>query len=94
VNELARDLGKPAALPAPVTATSIVPDLIGLDLAEALTTAAWAGTSVNATRVVRARGPWGVIIAQSPSPGTHLKRLWRIHVLVSEPSPAGDDHDV
>ena len=77
----------------PVASTSIVPDLIGLDLAEALTTAAWAGTSVNATRVVRVRGPWGVIIAQSPSPGTHLKRLWRIHVLVSEPSPAGEDHD-
>ena len=92
MNEPARDPGRPPAVPAPVAATSIVPDLIGLDLAEALTTAAWAGTSVNATRVARARGPWGVIIAQSPSPGTHLKRLWRIHVLVAEPPPTREDH--
>ena len=94
MNELARDPGKPPAPPAPAKKTSVVPDLIGLELTDALATAAWAGTSVNATRLVRAREPWGVIVAQSPSPGTHLRQLWQIHVLVSEPPPAGEDEDV
>ena len=83
------------ALPEPATTTearTIVPDLIGLGLAEALSAAAWAGTTVNATRVARAHEPWGVVMAQSPSPGTHLKRLWRIHVLVSERPPT-EKHD-
>ena len=92
MNELARDKSRTPASRAPATTTSVVPDLIGLGLAEALATAAWAGTGVNATRVVRAREPWGVIVAQSPSPGTHLKRLWRIHVLVAEPPPTREDH--
>lgn len=70
----------------------IVPDLIGLGLGEACTAAAWASTSVNATSVTRAREPWGVVVAQSPPPGTRLKGRWRIHVLVSAPPPsAGED---
>jgi beta-lactam-binding protein with PASTA domain len=76
------------------TPTPVVPDLIGLGLGEALAAAAWASTSLNVTRVVRVRGPWGTVVAQSPSPGTQLKQLWRIHVLVSEPPPAGEDGDV
>ena len=70
----------------------LVPDLIGLGLDEACTAAAWASTSVNATSVTRARAPWGVVVAQSPPPGTRLKGRWRIHVLVSTPPPsAGED---
>ena len=38
----------PSASPPPATTTSLVPDLTGLGLAEALATAAWTGTSVNA----------------------------------------------
>ncbi len=94
MNELPRDTARTPATQASIRPGSVVPDLIGLGLAEALATAAWAGSGVNATRVVRTREPWGVIVAQSPSPGTHMKQLWRIHVLVSEPPPAGEDHGV
>lgn len=87
----------PGALGAPIQGVDteslpIVPDLIGLDIGEACTAAAWASTSVDATSVTRAREPWGVVVAQSPSPGTRLKGRWRIHVLVSVPPPsAGED---
>ena len=71
----------------------IVPDLIGLDLGEACAAAAWASTSVNATSVIRARAPWGVVVAQSPPPGTRLTGRWRIHVLVSVPPPSAGADD-
>jgi beta-lactam-binding protein with PASTA domain len=67
----------------------VTPDLIGLPLADACTTAAWAGTSVDATHVTRAREPWGVVVAQSPAPGTSLSGLWRVRVLVSAPLQPG-----
>ena len=86
----------PGALGAPIQGVDteslpIVPDLIGLDIGEACTAAAWASTSVDATSVTRAREPWGVVVAQSPSPGTRLKGRWRIHVLVSVPPPSADE---
>lgn len=94
MNELVSDTTEVASAGTLSTPTPVVPDLIGLGLAEALAAAAWASTSLNATRVVRGRGPWGTVVAQSPSPGTQLKQLWTIHVLVSEPPPAGEDGGV
>lgn len=72
-------------------ARSVVPDVIGLSLADACESAAWAGTSVSATSVERARGPWGLVVAQSPAPGTHMKEMWQVHVLVSVPPPPEPD---
>ena len=78
--------------PAGAVSRAVVPDLIGLGLGEACTHAAWAGASVNATSVARAREPWGVVVAQSPPPGTRLMGQWRIHVLVSaRPGTSADE---
>lgn len=63
----------------------IVPDLVGLGLAAASEAVAWAGTSVNATSVTRSRGPWGVVVAQTPASGTTLRAMWQVHVLVAVP---------
>ena len=60
-----------------------VPDLLGLSIADACEAAAWAGTRLNATAVSRPHGPWGVVIAQSPSPGMRLEPRWQVHVLVA-----------
>ena len=59
-----------------------VPDLIGLSVVEASEAAAWAGIKLSATGTEH-HGPVGVVVAQSPSPGTRMKPLWKIHVLVS-----------
>ena len=61
------------------------PDLIGMSLADACEVAAWADARVDATTVSRSRAPWGVVIAQSPSPGVCLRPRWQIHVLVAVP---------
>ncbi len=80
--------------PVQIEAPPLVPDLMGLGIGEACAAAAWASISVNATSVTRVRAPWGVVVAQSPSPGTRLKGRWRIHVLVSAPATAaGRDGD-
>jgi beta-lactam-binding protein with PASTA domain len=83
----------PGAVPAPADRRLVAPDLIGLDLHDACAAAAWAGTHINATSVTRSRGPWGVVVGQSPSPGMRLRSLWQIHVLVATPleSAAQDD---
>lgn len=81
----------PGREPGPVTA--VAPDLIGLDLHDACEAAAWAGTRIDATRVVRGRGPWGVVVAQSPSPGVRLRSRWQIHVLIAAPLPANEPED-
>jgi beta-lactam-binding protein with PASTA domain len=75
------------------TGDAVTPDLIGLALYDACEAAAWAGTRLDATSVARAHGPWGVVVAQSPSPGVRLRSLWQIHVLVSTPLPADDGED-
>jgi beta-lactam-binding protein with PASTA domain len=66
-----------------------VPDLIGLSLEEACEVAAWAGIKVTATSTERTHGPRGEVVAQTPSPGTRMEALWRVHVLVSAPRPPG-----
>ena len=66
-------------------ASTRVPDLIGLGIADACEAAAWAGTSISTTSVARPQGPWGVIVAQSPSPGLRPPGRWRIHALVTVP---------
>ena len=74
-------------------AHAVAPDLIGLGLHEACEVAAWSGTRIDARSVARAHGPWGIVVAQSPSPGSRLESAWRIHVLVSVPlkTSEGDD---
>jgi beta-lactam-binding protein with PASTA domain len=72
---------------------AVTPDLIDLELQDACAAAAWAGTRISATPVTRSRGPWGVVVAQSPSPGTRLRTLWQIHVLVSTALPAEEADD-
>jgi len=62
-----------------------VPDLIGLSLEEACEVAAWAGISVRATDTERKHGPRSEVVAQTPSPGTRMEALWRVHVLVCAP---------
>jgi beta-lactam-binding protein with PASTA domain len=74
-------------------ARAIAPDLIGLALHEACEKAAWSGTRIDARSVARAHGPWGIVVAQSPSPATRLESAWRIHVLVSVPLPTGEQDD-
>jgi len=56
-----------------------------MSLADACEVAAWADLRVDATTVSRSRAPWGVVIAQSPSPGVCLRPRWQIHVLVAVP---------
>jgi len=92
MTEIPRDTSAISTTRTLPTTGSVVPDLIGLDLAEALAAAAWAGTRLNVTRVVRTRQPWGCVVAQSPSPGTRMQQLWCIHVLVSDPPPSGEIH--
>lgn len=72
-----------AATDQPRAPQQVVPDVIGLSLEEACEAAAWAGTRINATSTERALGPRGVVVAQSPAPGTRVKPRWQIHVLVS-----------
>ena len=74
--------------PAPADAFSVAPDLMGLALHEASAAATWAGTRIHATHVSRSRGPWGIVLAQSPSPGVRMQTLWLVHVLVSAPPAA------
>ena len=73
-----------------VDARPIAPDLISLELEDACATASWAGTRIMATSVTQGRGPWGIVVAQSPSPGMRMQTGWRIHVLVSV-RPASND---
>lgn len=82
-----------AGAPRPSDARTIAPDLIGLGLEDACTTASWARTRISATHVTQGRGPWGVVVAQSPSPGMRMQASWRIHVLVSERPAIDDDAD-
>ena len=77
-----RHAREPVARPPTGDPHPIVPDLIGLSLEEASETTAWAGIKLSATGTER-HGPVGVVVAQSPSPGTRMKPLWQIHVLVS-----------
>ncbi len=72
-----------AAEPAPEASHLVVPDLIGLGLEDACSAAAWAGSRISVTKTSRGRAPWGVVVAQSPSPGSRMKALWQIHVLIS-----------
>lgn len=88
MNPLPQDALEAAIEPVATESWPVVPDLISLGLGEACATAAWADASVSATSVTRIRGPWGVVVAQSPPPGARLKGLWRIHVLVSAPPSA------
>jgi beta-lactam-binding protein with PASTA domain len=78
----------------PARAWPIVPNVVGLGLAEACEAVAWAGGSVSATSVVRTRGPYGWVVAQTPAPGTQLKAMWQVHVLVSVPSSSDVRGDV
>jgi beta-lactam-binding protein with PASTA domain len=73
--------------PMPADARPRVPDIIGLSLEDAGEAAAWAGIKLSATTTARAHGPLGVVIAQSPSPGTRLEPHWRLHVLVTTSWP-------
>ena len=68
---------------------SIVPDLIGLSLEDACEAAAWAGLKLNATSTAR-RGRVGIVVAQSPPPGSSTGRPAQIHVSVSTPGQAWD----
>lgn len=70
----------------------IVPDLIGLSLEEASEAAAWSGIRLSAIGTERRR-PVGVVVAQSPSPGTRTQPLWQIHVLVSPAMPTDGSAD-
>lgn len=84
--------GAVAGKPAPGGTGSIVPDLIGLSLEQACETAAWAGIKLNATSTV-GHGRVGVVVTQSPPPGTSAEPLRQIDVSVSAPwlpTPAMD----
>ena len=61
---------------------STVPDLIGLSLEEACEAAAWAGIKLNATSAER-HGRLGVVLAQSPPPGSAMESSRQVHVVVS-----------
>ena len=61
-----------------------MPDLIGLNLEQACEAAAWAGIKLNATGM-RSHGRVGVVVAQSPPPGTSMEPLRQINVSVSAP---------
>ena len=69
-------------MPRPVDPT--VPDLIGLSLEQACEAAAWAGIKLNAT-ISNGPGRVGVVVAQSPPPGTSTEPLRQISVSVSPP---------
>ena len=62
-----------------------MPDLIGLSLEEACEVAAWAGIKVSASGSGHTHGPRSEVVAQTPSPGTRMEALWRVHVLVAAP---------
>jgi len=79
-------VSRPSLVDAATAASSITPDVIGLDLPTACETAAWAGISLGVQRVERSRGPFDVVVAQSPAPGTRLRPMWRLHVLISSRS--------
>ena len=85
-------VGGVLAQPATARARPVVPNVVGLGLGEACEAVAWTGGSVSATSVVRARGPYGLVVAQTPAPGTQLKAMWQVHVLVSVP-PSKDVRD-
>lgn len=89
MNELPRDVLETTAEPMLGESLPVVPDLMGLGLEQACESAAWAGARISATSVRRVHAPWGIVVAQSPAPGTRIKGRWQIHVLVSVP-PAED----
>jgi len=79
---------RPAQMPDARPARAVTPDLMGLDLRVACASAAGAGVRLSVVGRDRERGPWDVVIAQSPSPGTRLRDDWQVHVLVdTRPAP-------
>ena len=79
-----RRSGEVAVERTPRRTESTVPDLIGLNLEQACEAAAWAGIKLNATGT-RNHGRVGVVVAQSPPPGTSTVPLRQIDVSVSAP---------
>ena len=78
--------------PAPRLAESTVPDLIGLSLEQACEAAAWAGIKLNATSS-SGLGRVGVVVGQSPPPGTIADPLGQINVSISAPWPTAQSMD-
>lgn len=85
---LARDFDDPRSAPRDRVAA---PDLIGSDLSTACETAAWAGASLSVITHQRSHGPWYVVVAQSPSPGTTLNDDWQVRAMVHVPAAAPTD---
>lgn len=65
------------------TQPCLVPDLIGLEAFGAHTLAMTAGVRLSVTVWQTLVGPWGLVLDQSPEPGTRVRRGTRLHVIIS-----------
>lgn len=67
-----------------VAAAPCAPDVVGLSLREAQDSAESRGLRLAVSSCDSSRGPWGIVVAQSPVCGSRLMPRWRLHVLIAD----------